>query len=63
LSDVRPGNTLVASRDSLSADAFGWDNLLGRKGEPRPSYFAQAAARGLGEPDWTKTDVKELRLG
>jgi uncharacterized protein (DUF362 family) len=63
LSDVRPGNTLVASRDSLSADAFGWDNLLGRSGEPRPSYFAQAAARGLGEPDWKKTDVKELRLG
>jgi uncharacterized protein (DUF362 family) len=63
LSDVRPGNTLIASRDSLSADAFGWDNLLGRSGEPLPKYFEQAAARNLGQPDWRKTDVKELRLG
>jgi hypothetical protein len=63
LSDVRPGNTLIASRDSLSADAFGWDNLLGRSGEPLPKYFEQAAARNLGQPDWRKTNVKELRLG
>jgi uncharacterized protein (DUF362 family) len=63
LSDVRPGNTIIASPDSLSADAFGWDNLLGRSSEELPAYFAQAAARNLGQPAWRKTNVKELRLG
>lgn len=63
LSDVRAGNTIIASRDTLAADAFGWDNLLGRSGEPLPGYFQQAAARGLGEPDWRRTNVKEVRLG
>lgn len=63
LSDVRAGNTLVASRDSLAADAYGWDELLQRKGEPLPAYFAQAAARGLGQPDWRTVSIKESRLG
>jgi len=63
LADVREGRTIVASTDSLAADAFGWDDLLARKGEPLPAYFAQAAARGLGNPDWRLTNVKEVQVG
>jgi uncharacterized protein (DUF362 family) len=63
LGDVKAGNTLVASRDSLAADAFGWDQLLERKGEPLPAYFQKAAARGLGEPDWRKVALKEVSVG
>jgi len=63
LSDVRPGHTVVASTDSLAADAFGWSELLQRGGEPLPAYFAQAAARGLGDPDWRGLSVKEVQVG
>jgi uncharacterized protein (DUF362 family) len=63
LSDVKEGRTLVASRDSLAADAFGWDQLLERKGEPLPAYFEKAAARGLGQPDWRKVVLSEVNVG
>jgi uncharacterized protein (DUF362 family) len=63
LSDVKQGNTLVVSRDSLAADAYGWDKLLERKGETLPSYFAQASARKLGQPDYTSLSIREERLG
>ncbi|MBK8481290.1 MAG: DUF362 domain-containing protein [Proteobacteria bacterium] len=63
LSDVRAGQTLVASTDSLAADACGWDMLLDRRAEPLPGYFALAAARGLGQPRWRSLHVKEARLG
>jgi len=63
LSDVKEGHTLVVSRDSLAADAFGWDQLLERKGEPLPEYFARANARKLGEPDWRKLRLSEVRVG
>lgn len=63
LSDVRPGKTIVASTDSLAADAFGWDDLLWRKGEALPDYFAQAAKRGLGNPDYKSVAIKEVQIG
>jgi uncharacterized protein (DUF362 family) len=63
LGDVKAGNTIVASRDSLAADAFGWDQLLERKGEPLPAYFEKAAARGLGQPDWRKLALREVSVG
>ncbi len=63
LSDVKAGRTLVASTDSLAADAFGWDELLERKGEPLPAYFAKAAQRGLGVPEWKTLRVKEEQVG
>lgn len=63
LADVRPGRTLVASTDSLAADAFGWDELLERRDEALPAYLAQAAARGLGTPDWRSLRVKEEQVG
>jgi len=63
LSDVRPGHTMAVSTDSLALDAFGWDDLLGRKGEALPAYFAKAAARGLGEPDWRSVSRKEVQVG
>jgi uncharacterized protein (DUF362 family) len=63
LADVRPGNTIVASTDSLAADAFGWDDLLARRGEPLPDYFRQVAGRGLGNPDWRAVTSKEVRVG
>lgn len=63
LSDVRPGRTIVASTDSLACDSFGWDDLLGRKGQELPEYFAKATARGLGEPDWKSVPHKESQIG
>lgn len=63
LSDVKDGRTLVASTDSLAADAYGWDELLERKGEALPAYFAKAADRGLGQPDWKSLNVKEEQAG
>ncbi len=63
LGDVKAGHTLVVSRDSLAADAFGWDQLLERKGEALPEYFARANGRKLGEPDWRKLRLSEVRVG
>jgi uncharacterized protein (DUF362 family) len=63
LADVKPGRTLVASTDSLAADAFGWDELLERKSEPLPAYFAKAKERGLGQPDWRSLRTKEEQVG
>lgn len=63
LSDVRAGRTIVVSADSLAADAYGWDMLLERAGEPLPAYFARAAARGLGQPRWRSLHLKEQRVG
>jgi uncharacterized protein (DUF362 family) len=63
LSDVKLGHTIVASTDSLAADAFGWDNLLERKGEPLPAYFAKSQARNLGDPNWRAQNVKEVQIG
>lgn len=63
LSDVYAGDTIVASTDSLAADAFGWDDLLRREGQEPPSYFAQAAAKGLGNPDWRSVSSKEVLAG
>jgi uncharacterized protein (DUF362 family) len=63
LGDVKAGNTLVVSRDSLAADAYGWDMLLERKGEALPAYFEKAAARKLGQPDWRKVSLRELSVG
>jgi uncharacterized protein (DUF362 family) len=63
LGDVKVGRTMVASTDSLVADAFAWDNLLERKGEPLPAYFAKSAARKLGDPDWKARHIKEVQVG
>jgi uncharacterized protein (DUF362 family) len=63
LGDVKPGHTVVVSRDSLAADAYGWDNLLERQGEALPAYFAKCAARDLGQPDWRKLSLREESVG
>jgi len=63
LDDVFDGNTIVASTDSLAADAFGWDDLLRRDSQSRPEYFAKAAAKGLGNPDWRAAMRKEVQVG
>jgi uncharacterized protein (DUF362 family) len=63
LGDVRAGRTVVASTDTLAADAFGWDELLERRGEEYPAYFASAAGQGLGRPDWRQQGLKEARVG
>lgn len=63
LSDVREGRTIVASTDSLAADAFGWDDLLQRKGEALPAYFEKSARRKLGNPNWREVHVKEVQVG
>jgi uncharacterized protein (DUF362 family) len=63
LSDVRSADTVVASTDSLAADAYGWDELLERRSEALPAYFAKSAARGLGNPDWKGQHVKKVQVG
>lgn len=63
LADVKPGHTVVASTDSLAADAWGWAELLERRDEALPAYFAKAAARGLGDPDWKAQHVKRVQAG
>ncbi|MEM6730524.1 MAG: DUF362 domain-containing protein [Myxococcota bacterium] len=63
LSDVRAGKTIVAARDTLAADSFGWDDLLQRKGEELPGYFPQAAQRSLGDPNWKERKIKEVQVG
>jgi uncharacterized protein (DUF362 family) len=63
LADVYEGNTIVASTDGLAADAFGWDDLLRREGQEPPAYFAQVAAKGLGNPDWRSVARKEVVAG
>jgi len=63
LADVYAGDTIVASTDSLAADAFGWDDLLRREGEDHPAYLDKAAAQGLGNADWRSVFHKEVIAG
>jgi uncharacterized protein (DUF362 family) len=63
LSDVRPGQTIAASTDTLAADAFGWDDLLGRDPGERPAYLQKSRERGLGDTDWRRRAVKEVQVG
>lgn len=63
LADVKEGGTVVAATDGLAADAFGWEELLERKGEPLPDYFAQIQAAGLGNPAWRALPLKEVQVG
>ncbi|HMB70858.1 MAG TPA: DUF362 domain-containing protein, partial [bacterium] len=63
LADVREGRTVVASTDALAADAFGWEDLLQRGGEPLPDYFAQVSANGHGRTDWKQMGRKERQIG
>jgi uncharacterized protein (DUF362 family) len=63
LADVKVGRTIVASTDSLAADAFGWEELLERKGEALPAYFAKSAARKTGDPAWRNRLHKEVQVG
>lgn len=63
LSDIYEGNTVVASTDSLAADAFGWDELLDRRDKERPAYFEKAASKGLGNADWRSVSQKQVQAG
>ncbi|MCA9752543.1 MAG: DUF362 domain-containing protein, partial [Gemmatimonadetes bacterium] len=63
LGDVRAGQTIVASTDTLAADSFGWDDLLERKGQDKPRYLAMAAEKGLGQPDWSSLGRREVQVG
>jgi uncharacterized protein (DUF362 family) len=63
LADVKPGGTVVASTDTLAADAFGWGELLERRDEALPAYFAKSAERGLGNLDWRAQRIKEEQVG
>jgi uncharacterized protein (DUF362 family) len=63
LSDVKEMRTVAASTDSLAADAFGWDELLERKGKERPAYLDMAAGKKLGRPQWQKLKIKRVQTG
>ncbi len=62
LSDVVPGHTLVAATDQVAVDAYGYSQLLGRKGD-LPRYLDNARDRGLGNPDWRSLPIKEEQVG
>lgn len=63
LRDVRPGHAVLASQDSVAADAFAWAHLLQRKDEALPDYFAQCVARGLGQSELSALRIKEVHAG
>jgi uncharacterized protein (DUF362 family) len=63
LDDVRPGQTIVASTDSIATDAFGWDQLLDRASEDKPHYMELCRDKGLGNPDWKSVAMKEIKVG
>jgi uncharacterized protein (DUF362 family) len=63
LSDVKQGHTVVASTDSVAADAYGWAKLLDRDSEELPNYFAQCRERNLGNPDWRSLSLSEVQVG
>lgn len=63
LDDVRAGDTIVASTDSIAADSFGWDDLLRRKGKPLPDYFRRCEERKLGTSDYKSLRIKEVQVG
>jgi uncharacterized protein (DUF362 family) len=62
MSDVVSGRTLVASTDMIAADAFGFNEVLGRKTD-LPQYLFNARDRGLGNPDWRNVAMKEEQVG
>jgi len=62
LSDVVEGRTLIAATDQIAADAFGFSELLGRKGD-LPHYLNLAHERHLGNPDWRNVALKEEQVG
>jgi uncharacterized protein (DUF362 family) len=62
LSDVVDGHTVIAATDQIAADAFGYSELLGRKGE-LPQYLYTARDRGLGTPDWRNVARQEEQVG
>lgn len=62
LSDVAAGHTLVAATDTITADAWGFSELLGRSGD-LPKYLFNARDRGLGNPDWRSLSSKEEQVG
>jgi uncharacterized protein (DUF362 family) len=61
LSDVIPGRTLVAATDQITADAYGYANILNRQGDLH--YLQLAHERGLGDPDWKSASKKEEQVG
>ena len=63
LSDVKPCHTIVASTDSVAADAFGWNELLERADQPLPGYFGLCEQRKLGTTDYRALNVKEVQVG
>ena len=62
LSDVMEGYTLIAATDQIAADAFGFSEILERKGD-LPQYLYHARDRGLGNPDWRSVAIKEEQVG
>jgi uncharacterized protein (DUF362 family) len=63
LDDVKLGNTIVASADSIAVDAYGWDELLERSGEDKPAYLHMCNDRGLGVMDWKSLRLEEIQVG
>ncbi len=57
-SDVKPGNTVLASVDPVAMDAWAFEHLLER-GRDYPRYLFKAEEKGSGRVDW-QGRVKEI---
>jgi uncharacterized protein (DUF362 family) len=61
LSDVAPGDALVAGIDMVAVDTFGY-TLMGR--DPATlDYLHRAEARGLGTTRWQEQNWREIQTG
>ncbi|MBI2301005.1 MAG: DUF362 domain-containing protein [Armatimonadetes bacterium] len=60
LSDLKPGNTVVAGLDMVSVDSYGY--TLFERRQPPPDYLAMAQERGLGSTDWQGSGPAELTV-
>jgi uncharacterized protein (DUF362 family) len=61
LSDVKEGNTLVASIDMVAADSFGYTELLERDLNEL-TYVDKATQAGLGTKDWKSLNPREVTV-
>lgn len=60
LSDLKPGNTVVAGTDMVAVDSYGY--TLFERRQPPPRYLAQAAERGLGNANWQSLNPIEQNV-
>lgn len=61
LSDVKRNDTMILATDQLAADAYAYEEILGRDPARLP-YLELAEARGVGRRDWRKVNRREIQV-